>query len=263
MRLYTYRWISLLVWLYVAEGAVRASSDRGLGAWLAGLEVVLALLIFVACAVRMCGCAPAPDAGAAAPMSALLEHLRAVVGAANVLADGDLSAWELDWRKRYRGRALAVVAARHPPPRSPRCVRLCAAHGMTHGAAGRQHRPGRRLGARRRAARQVLLSLARLNRVRGIDAANLTMTVEAGCVLQRVQEAAAGAGLLFSAEPRRRGQLHDRRQPRHQRRRHPGAALRQRARAVPGPRGGDGRRARSGTASPACARTTPATTCAT
>ena len=44
---------------------------------------------------------------------------------------------------------------------------------------------------------QVLLSLARLNRVRGIDRANLTMTVEAGCVLQAVQQTADNAGLLF------------------------------------------------------------------
>jgi len=53
MRLYTYRWMSLLVWLYVAEGAVRASSERGTGAWLAGLEVVLAMLIFYACAAHV------------------------------------------------------------------------------------------------------------------------------------------------------------------------------------------------------------------
>ena len=53
MRLYTYRWMSLLVWLYVAEGAVRASSERGTGAWLAGLEVVLAMLIFFACAAHV------------------------------------------------------------------------------------------------------------------------------------------------------------------------------------------------------------------
>ncbi len=53
MRLYTYRWMSLLVWLYVAEGAVRATSERGLGAWLAGLEVLLATAIFVACAVHV------------------------------------------------------------------------------------------------------------------------------------------------------------------------------------------------------------------
>src|SRR4030095_4658284 len=42
---------------------------------------------------------------------------------------------------------------------------------------------------------QLLLNLTRLNKIRAIDAANLTMTVEAGCVLQSVQEAAADAGL--------------------------------------------------------------------
>ena len=43
-----------------------------------------------------------------------------------------------------------------------------------------------------------------------------------------------GRGLPVPPEPRGRGQLHHRRQPRHQRRRHAGAALRQRARPVPG-----------------------------
>jgi uncharacterized membrane protein len=53
MRLYTYRWTSLLVWLYVAEGAVRATSDRGVGALLASAEIALALVLFVACAVHI------------------------------------------------------------------------------------------------------------------------------------------------------------------------------------------------------------------
>ncbi len=53
MRLYTYRWMSLLVWLYVAEGSVRASSERGTGASLATLEVALAIAIFIACAVHV------------------------------------------------------------------------------------------------------------------------------------------------------------------------------------------------------------------
>lgn len=48
-RMYTYRWTTLLVWLYVAEGLVRASGDPGLSAWLAGLEVVLSVGLFVAC----------------------------------------------------------------------------------------------------------------------------------------------------------------------------------------------------------------------
>jgi uncharacterized membrane protein len=53
MRLYTYRWTSLLVWLYVAEGAVRASSDRGVAALLASAEIALALVLFIACAVHV------------------------------------------------------------------------------------------------------------------------------------------------------------------------------------------------------------------
>ena len=53
MRLYTYRWTSLLVLLYLAEGAVRATSERGTGAWLAGLEAVLATLVFAACAIHV------------------------------------------------------------------------------------------------------------------------------------------------------------------------------------------------------------------
>ena len=52
-RLYTFRWLSLVLWLYVAEGAVRATSDRGLGAPLALLEVVLSVLLFVACAAHV------------------------------------------------------------------------------------------------------------------------------------------------------------------------------------------------------------------
>ena len=45
---------------------------------------------------------------------------------------------------------------------------------------------------------QVLLSTARLNKIRSVDRANLTMVVEAGCVLQGVQEEAAAHGLLFA-----------------------------------------------------------------
>lgn len=49
LRLASYRGLSLLVWLYVAEGLVRATSETGLGAWLAWGEVALALALFAAC----------------------------------------------------------------------------------------------------------------------------------------------------------------------------------------------------------------------
>ena len=52
-RLYTFRWLSLVLWLYVADGAVRAASDRGLGAPLALLEVLLCLVLFAACAAHV------------------------------------------------------------------------------------------------------------------------------------------------------------------------------------------------------------------
>ncbi len=53
MRLYTYRWVSLLVWLYFIEGTVRATSDQGLSAHLALAEVVLCLVLFAACALHV------------------------------------------------------------------------------------------------------------------------------------------------------------------------------------------------------------------
>jgi len=52
-RMYTYRWVSLLVWLYFTEGVVRAASDRGMGRWLAGIEILLCLLLFAACALHV------------------------------------------------------------------------------------------------------------------------------------------------------------------------------------------------------------------
>jgi uncharacterized membrane protein len=52
-RMYTYRWVSLLVWLYFTEGAVRAWSDTGLSAQLALVEVLLCVLLFAACAMHV------------------------------------------------------------------------------------------------------------------------------------------------------------------------------------------------------------------
>ena len=53
LRLYTYRWLSLAVWLYAAEGAVRATSERGTSASLAALELALALVLFTACCLHV------------------------------------------------------------------------------------------------------------------------------------------------------------------------------------------------------------------
>lgn len=50
-RMYTYRWLSLLVWLYFTEGIMRVTSDTGPSQALAGIEVGLSVALFTACAV--------------------------------------------------------------------------------------------------------------------------------------------------------------------------------------------------------------------
>ena len=52
-RMYTYRWVSLLVWVYFTEGVVRAAGDGGLSAKLALVEVLLCLVLFTACALHV------------------------------------------------------------------------------------------------------------------------------------------------------------------------------------------------------------------
>ena len=128
-------------------------------------------------------------------MTNLLDTLRATVGPAHVLAEGDLTAWEQDWRRRARGKALAVVRPGSTAEVAA-VVRACAQAGTSIVPQGGN--TGLSVGSTPDASgTQVVLSLARLNAVRAIDKDNLTLTVEAGCILQNVQAAAAQAGLLF------------------------------------------------------------------
>lgn len=53
MHLNTYRWLSLMIWLYAAEGALRAWSGPQAARILAGFELVLALAVFAACAAHV------------------------------------------------------------------------------------------------------------------------------------------------------------------------------------------------------------------
>jgi len=52
-RMYTYRWVSLMVWLYFTEGVVRAYSDAPPSSTLAMLQIVLCLVLFAACALHV------------------------------------------------------------------------------------------------------------------------------------------------------------------------------------------------------------------
>lgn len=128
-------------------------------------------------------------------MNDLIQQLRAAVGATNVLTEGDLSAYEMDWRRRAQGKALAVVRPGSTEEVAA-VVRACAAAGTSIVPQGGN--TGMVVGSTPDASgRQVVLNLTRMNRVRAIDAGNLTLTVDAGCVLQNLQQVAEDAGFLF------------------------------------------------------------------
>lgn len=125
----------------------------------------------------------------------LPERLAAVVGAGHVLTGAALEPFLTDWRGRYRGRALCLVRP-GTANQVAAVVRLCAEAGVAMvpqggntslcGAATPDD-----------SGRAVLVGLSRLARVRAVDALNNTITVEAGCTLAAVQEAARAAGRLF------------------------------------------------------------------
>jgi FAD/FMN-containing dehydrogenase len=124
-----------------------------------------------------------------------LDSLRACVGDAYVKHEGNLGAWERDWSGSYQGRALAVVLP-GTTAQVAQVVKACAAAGVsmvTQG--GNTGMVGG--GVPDDTGRQVVLSTRRLDHVRGLDAANLTMTAEAGCILQTIQEHAQAQSLLF------------------------------------------------------------------
>src|SRR5690606_35484312 len=113
-----------------------------------------------------------------------LNDLVQILGSANVLTGADADSYVEDWRGRYRGRALAVAR-----PGSTRevdqVIKWCIANKMTIVLQGGN--TGLCVAATHVASGSALvLSLGRLNRIRGIDTDNVTMEVEAGCILQQV-----------------------------------------------------------------------------
>jgi FAD/FMN-containing dehydrogenase len=125
----------------------------------------------------------------------LLNTLRQLLGDAHVLTSGDLSAYEQDWRKRTRGHALAVVRP-GSTQQVAEVVKACAkAHVSIVPQGGNT---GLVVGSiPDDTGTQVLLSLQRMHAIRAVDADNLTITAEAGCVLQNLQQAAEHAGFFF------------------------------------------------------------------
>lgn len=124
----------------------------------------------------------------------LLEAFADIVGVQNVYTDErDTAAFLEEQRGLFQSQCLAVIQ-----PVSTRevseCVRLCARHrigmvpmggntGLCGGAVATEE--------------QVIISLARMNRIREVDSDNNSITVEAGCLLAEVQQAATDHQRLF------------------------------------------------------------------
>jgi FAD/FMN-containing dehydrogenase len=127
-----------------------------------------------------------------------LRHLLGeIVGAANVLtAPEDTKPYFTDWRRQYSGNAECVVRPGNTTEVAA-VVALCGREavaivpqGGNTGLVGGSVPTG--------ACREIVLSLSRMNRIRALDPLNDTATVEAGCVLAAIQQAAADAGRLFA-----------------------------------------------------------------
>jgi FAD/FMN-containing dehydrogenase len=129
-------------------------------------------------------------------MNAFLDHCRSAVGANHVLTDAaDNAAYLTDWRQRFTGKALAVIKPGSTEEVAA-IVRLC--HQFRVPLVPQGGNTGLVLGSVPDASGSaIVLSLTRLNRIRAIDTANHTITVEAGCILEQVQNAAAEADRLF------------------------------------------------------------------
>ena len=128
-------------------------------------------------------------------MPDLLRQLVEICGQAHVLRDQDLSAYERDWRGREQGRALCVVRPGSTLEMAA-VVKACAEAGAPMVPQGGN--TGLVMGSTPdTSGREVVLSLQRMHAVRAVDKANATITVEAGCVLQHLQQVANEAGFLF------------------------------------------------------------------
>lgn len=129
-------------------------------------------------------------------MTDLSSELATLIGENHVLTrEADVAPFAEDWRGRYRGTPTAVVLPA-TTDEVARVVGLCHAHGVSIVPQGGN--TGLCGGATPRTEdRSVIVSLRRLNRIRRLDVLDQTITVEAGCTLAQVQEAAAAQDCLF------------------------------------------------------------------
>jgi FAD/FMN-containing dehydrogenase len=137
--------------------------------------------------------------------SELISALRALTGAAHVLEGPDTTPYVTEWRGRFRGDALCVAK---PADRDQvaAIVRLCAQHrtpllpqgGNTSMSGGSVPAPAGQ------GTLPVVLNLARMRRIRQVDALNHSVEADAGCTVAEIQAAAEAVdrlyGVSFGAE---------------------------------------------------------------
>ena len=129
-------------------------------------------------------------------MTDFIQRLIDILGASGVITDAnETKPYLTDWRGIFQGTALAVVFPRTTGDVQI-VVQLCIKHnvaiipqgGNTNLTGSATPEP---------IGQQIVLSLKRLNQIRSVDLENQTMTVEAGCILQNIQEKASELGFLF------------------------------------------------------------------
>ena len=129
-------------------------------------------------------------------MRSFIEEIQAIVGPAGLITSPvEVAPYATDWRKRYLGQLAAVVRPASTAEVAE-VVRACAdsrtaivPQGGNTGLCGAATPDS--------SGSQIVLNLSRMNRVRAIDTRNNTMTVDAGCVLAKLQNTAKEAGRLF------------------------------------------------------------------
>ena len=129
-------------------------------------------------------------------MNDFLHQCREAIGAAYVLtSSADMAGYLTDWRRRFTGKALAVVKPGSTEEVAT-VVRLCNQFRVPIVPQGGN--TGLVLGSvPDESGTAIVLSLTRLNRIRAVDTINNAMTVESGCILEQIQHAADDTERLF------------------------------------------------------------------
>jgi FAD/FMN-containing dehydrogenase len=125
----------------------------------------------------------------------LLERLKSIVGERGLVEDAERAPYESDWRDQYHGRAAAVVRPANTEEVSRVVALLAELRVPMVPQGGNTSLCGASVPDE--TGTQVIVNLSRMNLVRHVDPSNNTMTVEAGCVLQSLQEVAEKHGRLF------------------------------------------------------------------